>query len=144
MEVLYQLAHPDERATGRAQARPDACRAPLPFIGFILTTGAVVSIILLNEPGTASAMVFAFAALFSCAGGLAKAFIPSGLGLLLNLPLVGFFVRVLSLPRWFLIPGEAGMSFVAVYAVNFNAFDLWLMVGFGVVGYFMRKGRRTG
>lgn len=59
--------------------------------------------------------------------------------LLLNLPMVGVFVRVLSLPRWFLIPAVAGMSFVAVYAVNFSTFDLWLMVGFGVLGYFLRK-----
>ncbi len=61
--------------------------------------------------------------------------------LLLNLPLVRVFVRVLSLPRWFLIPGVAGMSFVAVYAVNSSVFDLALMVGFGVLGYLLRKVR---
>ena len=38
--------------------------------------------------------------------------------LLLNLPLVGIFVRALTLPRWFLIPGVAALAFVAVYAVN--------------------------
>jgi putative tricarboxylic transport membrane protein len=59
--------------------------------------------------------------------------------LLLNLPLVGFFVRALTLPRWFLIPGVAALAFVAVYAVNGSAFDLVLMTLFGVVGYLMRK-----
>ncbi|MEX2466341.1 MAG: tripartite tricarboxylate transporter permease [Gemmatimonadota bacterium] len=59
--------------------------------------------------------------------------------LLLNLPLVGVFVRVLRLPRWVLMPGVAALSFVAVYAVNQSAFDLVLMAGFGLLGYTMRK-----
>ncbi len=59
--------------------------------------------------------------------------------LLLNLPLVGLFVRALTLPRWFLIPGVAALAFVAVYAVNGSSFDLVLMTAFGVVGYGMRK-----
>ncbi|MEZ4425331.1 MAG: tripartite tricarboxylate transporter permease [Gemmatimonadota bacterium] len=59
--------------------------------------------------------------------------------LLLNLPLVGVFVRALTVPRWFLLPAVAALSFVAVYAVNQSAFDLVLMTGFGVVGYAMRK-----
>ena len=59
--------------------------------------------------------------------------------LLLNLPLVGIFVRALTLPRWFLVPGVAALAFVAVYAVNGSSFDLAMMTGFGVVGYLMRK-----
>jgi putative tricarboxylic transport membrane protein len=59
--------------------------------------------------------------------------------LILNLPLVGLFVRALRLPRWFLLPGVAALSFVAVYAVNQSSFDLILMTGFGVMGYVMRK-----
>lgn len=60
--------------------------------------------------------------------------------LLLNLPLVGVFVRVLRLPRWALMPGVAALSMVAVYAVNQSSFDLFLVVGFGLLGYAMRKG----
>ncbi|NJD20191.1 MAG: tripartite tricarboxylate transporter permease, partial [Gemmatimonadetes bacterium] len=59
--------------------------------------------------------------------------------LVLNLPLVGIFVRALMLPRWFLLPGVAAISFIAVYAVNQSARDLVLMTGFGVVGWLMRK-----
>ncbi len=59
--------------------------------------------------------------------------------LLLNLPLVGVFVRALTLPRWFLLPGVAALSFVAVYAVNQSPFDLVLMTAFGVVGWVMRR-----
>ena len=58
--------------------------------------------------------------------------------LLLNLPLVGLFVRALTVPRWVLIPGVSALAFVAVYAVNASAFDLVLMTLFGVVGYLMR------
>ena len=60
--------------------------------------------------------------------------------LLLNLPLVGVFVRVLELPRWFLLPAVAAISFVAVYAVNGSAFDLVMMTGFGLLGWLMRRG----
>ena len=72
--------------------------------------------------------------------GLAASMYIGNLFLLaLNLPLVGLFVRALTLPRWFLIPGVAAVAFVAVYAVNGSSFDLVLMTGFGVVGYGMRK-----
>ena len=59
--------------------------------------------------------------------------------LLLNLPLVGVFVRALTVPRWLLIPGVAALAFVAVYAVNGSSFDLALMTAFGVLGWAMRK-----
>jgi putative tricarboxylic transport membrane protein len=59
--------------------------------------------------------------------------------LLLNLPLVGLFVRALSVPRWFLLPTVAAVSFVAVYAVNQSSFDLVLMTAFGLAGYLLRK-----
>ena len=72
-------------------------------------------------------------------GLAASMFVGNAFLLLLNLPLVGIFVRVLRLPRWFLIPGVAAIAFVAVYAVNRSAFDLVLMTLFGVVGYLMRK-----
>ena len=72
-------------------------------------------------------------------GLAASMYVGNVLLLLLNLPLVGIFVRALTLPRWFLIPGVAALAFVAVYAVNGSAFDLVLMTLFGVVGYLMRK-----
>lgn len=59
--------------------------------------------------------------------------------LLLNLPLVGVFVRALTLPRWVLMPTITALSFVAVYAVNGSALDLVLMTLFGIVGYLMRR-----
>jgi putative tricarboxylic transport membrane protein len=72
-------------------------------------------------------------------GLAASMYVGNAFLLLLNLPLVGLFVRALMLPRWFLLPAVAALSFVAVYAVNQSPFDLALMTGFGVVGYLMRK-----
>ncbi len=60
--------------------------------------------------------------------------------LALNLPLVGVFIRILSVPRWFLQPMIVVLSVVAVYAVNRSSFDIGLMGLFGIVGYALRKG----
>lgn len=59
--------------------------------------------------------------------------------LVLNLPLVGFFARMLSIPNYILIPIIASVSFVGVYAIHSNIFDLLLCMGLGVVGYILRK-----
>lgn len=72
-------------------------------------------------------------------GLAASMYLGNGLLLLLNLPLVGVFVKILKLPRWFLFPGVIALSFIAVYAVNASPFDLVLMTLFGVAGYLMRK-----
>jgi putative tricarboxylic transport membrane protein len=72
-------------------------------------------------------------------GLVASMYIGNLLLLVLNLPLVGVFARLLRLPRWALMPGVAVLSVTAVYAINQSVFDLILMVAFGVVGYVFRK-----
>jgi putative tricarboxylic transport membrane protein len=59
--------------------------------------------------------------------------------LILNLPLVGIFIRILNVKKWFLMPAVIALSFVAVYAVSNSPFDILLMAGFGVVGYLLKK-----
>lgn len=59
--------------------------------------------------------------------------------IVLNLPLVALFARILLVPRWVLMPLVATLSFIGVYAVNNNPFDLLLMTAFGFIGFFMRK-----
>ena len=58
--------------------------------------------------------------------------------LLLNLPLVGIFARVATIPLRYLMPGVLVLCAVAAYSDNNNAFDVWVMVGAGVMGYAMR------
>jgi len=71
---------------------------------------------------------------------IASMYIGNVMLLLLNLPLVGLFVRILRVPTWFLAPTIAILGFVAVYAVNNSILDLYLMIGFGISGYLLRKG----
>lgn len=72
-------------------------------------------------------------------GLIASMYVGNVVLLLLNLPLVSIFVRLLAVPRWFLLPAVLAISFIGVYAVNNNPFDLLLMALFGLIGYFMRK-----
>ncbi len=57
----------------------------------------------------------------------------------MNIPLIGLFTRMLTIPLWFLVPAIAAVSAVGVYAVHSTTFDLLLMVGLGVLGYILRK-----
>jgi len=59
--------------------------------------------------------------------------------LILNVPLVKIFVKLLSVPAWILLPGVTMVSFVGIYSLSGSHFDLLLMIGFGVLGYFLRK-----
>jgi putative tricarboxylic transport membrane protein len=58
--------------------------------------------------------------------------------LLLNLPLVGLFARVATIPSRWLMPVVLLLCAVAAYADNNNPFDVWVMVGAGLLGYAMR------
>jgi putative tricarboxylic transport membrane protein len=58
--------------------------------------------------------------------------------LLLNLPLVGVFARVATIPPRYLMPGVFVLCAVAAYADNNNVFDVWVMVVAGLAGWAMR------
>ncbi|MBC7432035.1 MAG: tripartite tricarboxylate transporter permease, partial [Rubritepida sp.] len=72
-------------------------------------------------------------------GLIASMYIGNAMLLLLNLPLVGIFARLLTVPAWVLYPGVLALSFAGVYAASNSAFDLLLAIFFGVVGWFFRK-----
>ena len=59
--------------------------------------------------------------------------------LVLNLPMIGIFTRLMAVPTWALMPIVAAVSFVGVYSISNSVFDLELMIGFGVLGYLLRK-----
>lgn len=59
--------------------------------------------------------------------------------LIMNIPLIGLFTRMLTIPLWFLVPAIAAVSAVGVYAVHSTTFDLVLMVALGVLGYIYVK-----
>jgi len=59
--------------------------------------------------------------------------------LILNLPLVGLFVRLLYIPSGILYPLIVTISAIGAYAINGSTVDLWLILFFGVVGYVFDK-----
>ena len=72
-------------------------------------------------------------------GLIASLLIANVVLLLMNVPMVRFFVRLLQVPAWILLPGVTMVSFVGIYSLSGSYFDLLLMVGFGVLGYVLRK-----
>lgn len=70
---------------------------------------------------------------------IASLFVGNVILLALNIPLVGFFAKMLNTPNYILIPAIAAASFVGVYSIHSTTFDLILMVGLGVFGYLLRK-----
>jgi putative tricarboxylic transport membrane protein len=59
--------------------------------------------------------------------------------LLLNLPLVGIWVRLLAIPTPLLYGGILVFATLGVYSYNQSVFDLGLLFIFGIVGYLMRR-----
>ena len=59
--------------------------------------------------------------------------------LVINLPLVGLFARMLTIPMHFLVPLIAVLAFVGIYSIVGNPFDLFLIIGLGLFGWVLRK-----
>jgi putative tricarboxylic transport membrane protein len=72
-------------------------------------------------------------------GLVASMYVGNIMLLILNLPLVGLFVRILSIPARWLLPIVLAISFVGVYSVHNSALDLVLATLLGFIGYLMRK-----
>ncbi|QKH35805.1 tripartite tricarboxylate transporter permease [Achromobacter pestifer] len=72
-------------------------------------------------------------------GLIASLFVANVLLFVMNVPLVRFFAKVLSVPGWLMVPGILCISYIGVYAINAGTFDLLLVAGIGALGYFLRK-----
>ena len=72
-------------------------------------------------------------------GLIASLLIANFVLLVMNVPMVKIFVRILQVPPWVLLPGVTMISFVGIYSLSGSYFDLLLMIGFGVLGYILRK-----
>ena len=72
-------------------------------------------------------------------GLIASFFVANFILLIINIPLVGVFARMLQTPNWLLVPAILAVSTVGVYSVHATTFDLVLMSVFGVLGYLLRK-----
>lgn len=72
-------------------------------------------------------------------GVITSMYTGNALLLILNLPLIGLWVKVLTVPYRILFPMILLFCLIGVYSVANNLWDIVIMVIFGVVGYFMKK-----
>ena len=59
--------------------------------------------------------------------------------LLFGLLGVRLFCRVVELPKRIIIPVIVTLSIVGAYSMNNSIFDVWVCIGFGIIGYIMQK-----
>jgi putative tricarboxylic transport membrane protein len=72
-------------------------------------------------------------------GLVASLYLGNAFLLILNLPLIGLWVKVLEIPYKILFPLILLFCLIGVYSMNNLSFDLYVMLFFGVVGWIMRK-----
>ena len=72
-------------------------------------------------------------------GLIASMFLGNIMLLVLNMPLVKVFSKIIETPKKYLLPSIIAISIFGVYAVQYTVFDLMLLLFFGVVGYFFAK-----
>jgi len=70
---------------------------------------------------------------------IASMYVGNVLLLIMNLPLVGLFAWLLRVPYAILYPIILALCIAGVYSQANSMSDLWLMAGFGVAGYLMKK-----
>lgn len=72
-------------------------------------------------------------------GLVAALYVSNFILLVMNIPLVGVFARLLTIPTRYLMPFVVVVSYVGVYSISNSPFDLLLMTLFGILGFAMRK-----
>jgi len=72
-------------------------------------------------------------------GLIASMWVGNVMLLVLNLPMIGMWVKFLTVPYHVLFPGIIAVCCIGVYSVSNNAFDVYTMAFFGVVGYVLVK-----
>jgi len=72
-------------------------------------------------------------------GLIASMWIGNLMLVILNLPLIGMWIKLLSVPYRLLFPAIVLFCAIGVYSTNNNTFDIWLVALFGFVGYIFMK-----
>jgi TctA family transporter len=72
-------------------------------------------------------------------GLIASMWIGNAMLIVLNLPLIGIWIKLLSVPYRWLFPSIVLFCAIGVYTTNNNSFDIWLVGLFGIVGYIFIK-----
>ena len=72
-------------------------------------------------------------------GLIASMWIGNAMLVILNLPLIGVWIKLLTVPYRWLFPSIVLFCAVGVYSTNNNTWDIWMVGGFGLVGYIFHK-----
>lgn len=72
-------------------------------------------------------------------GVVSSMYLGNVLLLILNLPLIGLWVRILRIPYVYLFPAVLSACLIGVYSIRNSVLDLFVMIIFGLAGYLMKK-----
>jgi TctA family transporter len=72
-------------------------------------------------------------------GLIASMWIGNLMLVILNLPLIGLWVKLLTVPYRWLFPAIVLFCAIGVYSTNNNSFDIWMVALFGLIGYVFIK-----
>ncbi len=118
-----------------------SCSGWIPLLSLGLPTGSVTSLIFgaLMIHGLAPGPLFIKNSPEVFWGLLGSMVIGNAMLLILNLPLIGLWIRVLRMPYFFLFPLIILFSIVGAYTVSGNVGDVAITIIFGLVGFLMKK-----
>jgi TctA family transporter len=72
-------------------------------------------------------------------GLIASMWVGNAMLIILNLPLIGIWIKLLTVPYRFLFPAIMAFCCIGLYTLNNNNFDVFMGAGFAVVGYLFYK-----
>ncbi|NIM42860.1 MAG: tripartite tricarboxylate transporter permease [Hydrogenophaga sp.] len=72
-------------------------------------------------------------------GLIASMWIGNAMLIILNLPLIGMWIKLLTVPYKWLYPAIVLFCAIGVYSTNNNSFDVWMVALFGLIGYIFIK-----
>jgi putative tricarboxylic transport membrane protein len=72
-------------------------------------------------------------------GLIASMWIGNLMLIVLNLPLIGMWIKLLTVPYRWLFPAIVLFCAIGVYSTNNSTFDIWMVAGFGFIGYMFNK-----
>jgi putative tricarboxylic transport membrane protein len=119
------------------------------------STSSFIPLLTLGIPGNASiAMIFVALMIHGIQPGpllfqqhpnlfwgvIASMYVGNLMLLGLNLPLIGFWVRLLKVPYAYLAVVVVIICIIGAYSISNTVFDVGVMLVFGVFGYLLRKG----
>ncbi len=113
----------------------------IPLLTLGIPANAVMAIILGGllthgiQPGPM--LVYKYPDLFW--GVVISMYIGNCMLLILNLPLIGIWVKLLKIPYAYLFPLILLFCLIGAYTLNNNIIEIFIMIIFGVIGYFMKK-----